>query len=71
MHEVTKEKFKEIFLTNGTASEGWGPDYWNEFYENPKKENMTYWVELPANAEENRSRSATTSTPSLILKALI
>lgn len=54
MQEVTKEEFKEIFLQYGKSSEGWGADYWEKFYEKPKKENMKYFVRLPSNSDESR-----------------
>jgi hypothetical protein len=54
MREVTKEKFKEVFLEYGKASDGWGAEYWQRFYEAPKREGMKYLVELPSSKVQNR-----------------
>ena len=54
MEEVSKEKFKEIFLKYGKLSDGYGIDYWNKFYEIAKRENMKYLIKLPSNADERR-----------------
>ena len=37
MEEVSKEKFKEIFLKYGKLSDDYGIDYWKKFYEIAKR----------------------------------
>jgi len=54
MNEVTKVEFKEIYFKYGLADDGWGNEYWDKFYENPKTQNMKYMVKLPANNLKNR-----------------
>ncbi|WP_426369866.1 hypothetical protein [Pseudocolwellia sp. HL-MZ7] len=54
MNQVSKEEFKKIFLEYGKASDGWGKDYWEKMYENPKRENMKYLVRLPETEGKNR-----------------
>jgi hypothetical protein len=54
MHEVTKAEFKAMFLKHGKASEGWGQDYWDQFFENGESGAMPYMVEQPESPEHNR-----------------
>lgn len=54
MKKVTKEEFKNIYFEYGLAEDGWGKECWDEFYENPKRQNMEYMVKLPANNLESR-----------------
>lgn len=43
MKEVTKEQFKEIyFKLGGGVATGWGPEYWNKFFEDEKRSGMKY-----------------------------
>jgi len=37
VEEVSKEKFKEIFLKYGKLSDDYGIDYWKKFYEIAKR----------------------------------
>ena len=54
MKEVTKEEFKLIYFKYGKADEGWGQEYWDKFYENPKNPKMKYMVKLPTSDLEVR-----------------
>ncbi|MBN1315974.1 MAG: hypothetical protein JXA42_10915 [Anaerolineales bacterium] len=55
MKEVTKEQFKEIyFKLGGGSSTGWDLDYWNKFYESPKRPGMKYLVQEPETKDHNR-----------------
>jgi len=55
MKEVTKEKFKEVYLKLGGGAEtGWSLEYWNKFYEDTKKPGMKYLLEEPATPEHTR-----------------
>ena len=55
MKEVTKEQFKEIyFRLGGGAATGWGPVYWNRFFENEKMPGMKYLAEEPPTPEHTR-----------------
>jgi hypothetical protein len=55
MKEVTKEKFKEIYLKlGGGAATGWTLEYWNHFYENEKMPGTKYLVEEPETPEHTR-----------------
>lgn len=54
MHEVTKEEFKNIYFKHGKPEDGWGQDYWYEFYEHPGKQNMKYMIDLPDDVQTLR-----------------
>lgn len=54
MEEVSKAQFKEIFLKYGKVSEGYGPDYWDEFYAAPEREDMKYLIDLPSDPAASR-----------------
>ena len=54
MKEVTKEEFKKIYFKYGKSEDGWNKEYWNEFYQSPKREGMKYMVELPESISESR-----------------
>ena len=54
MQEVSKDEFKTIYFQYGKGKDGWTQDYWDQFYESPRREGMTYKVALPKHAEESR-----------------
>lgn len=55
MRQVTKEQFREVyFRLGGGTSTGWGPDYWDTFFERPDRPGMTYMLEEPATPEHTR-----------------
>lgn len=55
MKEVTKEQFKEIyFKLGGGAETGWGPEYWNKFFEVDKVPGMRYLAEDPETPAHTR-----------------
>ena len=55
MKEVTKEQFKEVyFKLGGGVATGWGPEYWNEFFENEKRPGMKYLLDEPETPEHAR-----------------
>ena len=54
MREATKAEFKELFFKYGRASDGWGPDYWEKFFEKEPKRPMKYQIEEPPSPEHNR-----------------
>jgi len=55
MKEVTKERFKEIYLKlGGGAAAGWGLEYWNTFFEDEKRQGMRYMLEEPETPAHSR-----------------
>jgi hypothetical protein len=55
MKEVTKEQFKEIyFKLGGGEATGWGPEYWNKFFEDEKSPGMRYLLEEHETPEHRR-----------------
>ena len=52
MKEVGKEEFREIYFRLGGA--GWGREYWEKFYETPKKPGMKYLIEEPPSPQHTR-----------------
>ena len=55
MHEATKEQFREIYFRLGGGSRaGWGPDYWEKFFEHDPRPGMKYMVEEPPTPAHNR-----------------
>jgi len=54
MKEVSKKEFKKFYFKYGSEADGWGREYWNDFFENPKRINMKCKVELPASQQETR-----------------
>jgi len=55
MKKVSKEYFKEIyFKLGGGSATGWGPEYWNEFFEIEKRPGMKYLVEEPETPQHTR-----------------
>jgi len=54
MNEITKDEFKEIYFTYGKAEHGWGQEYWDQFFEIPKRQDMKFKVELPASQQKTR-----------------
>jgi hypothetical protein len=51
MAEITKEAFKKYFMKYGKQNEGWGPGYWDRFYE---KEEAKWAFDGPPTPERNR-----------------
>jgi len=51
MKEVTKEKFKAIYLKYFKPDQGWDKGQWKKYYRKP---NMRYFVQLPENSKEDR-----------------
>jgi len=48
MKEVTKDQFKEIYSKHGGGeATGWSLAYWNQFFENEKRQGMKYLAEEP------------------------
>jgi hypothetical protein len=55
MKEVTKEKFKEIYVKLGGGTEtGWSLEYWNKFFEDEKIPGMKYLLDEPETPEHTR-----------------
>ncbi len=55
MREVAKEKFKELyFKLGGGSAAGWGPEYWNKFFEDNEIPGMKYLVQEPETPEHTR-----------------
>lgn len=52
--QVTKEVFKEIYFEYGKVSDGWTSEYWDQFYENPKKSEVKYFASFPSNPSDSR-----------------
>jgi hypothetical protein len=50
--EITKERFKELYSTYGTSTDGWTADYWNHFYEN--EEGKRYFFSKPGTPDSTR-----------------
>jgi hypothetical protein len=55
MKEVTREQFREIyFRLGGGVAAGWGPEYWDTFFEVERRPGMKYLCEEPETAEHTR-----------------
>jgi len=55
MREVSKEEFKEAYLTlGGGAATGWSLEYWHKFFEDEKQPGMKYRLEEPESPEHTR-----------------
>ena len=54
MEKVSKNKFKDTYFKYGKAEDGWGKKYWDNHYENPKNQEIKYFIQLPTNDQENR-----------------
>ena len=50
--EVTKAKFKELYLKYATADSGWTGGYWDQFYEG--EEGAKYFFAKPETPESKR-----------------
>jgi hypothetical protein len=54
MREVSKAEFKDMYFRFGRAADGWGPDYWDKFFENDEHGPMKYSIEEPESPEHCR-----------------
>ncbi len=55
MKEVTKEEFKNLyFKLGGGDAAGWGPDYWNKFFEDNARTGMKFLAEEPETPKHTR-----------------
>lgn len=55
MREVTKDEFKKVyFKLGGGRASGWGPDYWDQFFEPDERTGMKYMVQDPETPEHDR-----------------
>ena len=52
---VTKRQFKETYVKlGGGVVTGWGPEYWNKFFEDEERPGMKYLLEEPETSEHTR-----------------
>ena len=54
MKEVSKDEFKDMYFRYGRAADGWGPDYWDKFFEREGHVPMKYLIEEPESPEHSR-----------------
>ena len=54
MREVSKSEFKKMYFRFGRAADGWGPDYWEKFFEQEERVPMKYKIEEPESPEHTR-----------------
>ena len=54
MKAVSKLQFKEMYFKYGRARDGWGPDYWDQFFEPEEEFPMKYFIEDPESPQHDR-----------------